>query len=205
MSRAFADISFTASVKAAQSRYGSREGNQAFERASDPRNAITSRDAVFIASRDSFYQASVSESGWPYVQHRGGPPGFLRVLDARTLGYADYRGNRQYISVGNINADERVSLILMDYPHQARLKIWGRARVVHADEDAPLLARLATPAHPANIERAIVIHVEALEWNCPQHITPRYTEAELGDEVRALIEENRRLRARLETLKGGTS
>lgn len=205
MSRAFADICFTASVKAAQSRYGSRAGNTAFERASDPHNAITLRDADFIASRDSFYQASVSEDGWPYVQHRGGPPGFLRVLDARTLGYADYRGNRQYISVGNITADARVALILMDYPHQARLKIWGRARVVHADEDAPLLARLATPASPTNIERAIVIHVEALEWNCPQHITPRYTEAELGEEMRALTEENRRLRARLEALKGGTS
>jgi ferredoxin-NADP reductase/predicted pyridoxine 5'-phosphate oxidase superfamily flavin-nucleotide-binding protein len=179
MSRAFADIAFTPSVKAAQQRHGSREANRAFELAEDAHDSIGAREAEFIAERDSFYQATVSETGWPYVQHRGGPAGFLKVLDAKTIGFADFRGNRQYLSVGNLGADGRISLILMDYPNRRRLKIWGRARVVHESEDAGLIARLEVPAYRARVERGIVIEVEACDWNCPQHITPRYTEAEI--------------------------
>ncbi|WP_223620770.1 pyridoxamine 5'-phosphate oxidase family protein [Lysobacter sp. ESA13C] len=179
MSRAFADITFTPSVKEAQQRHGSREANRAFELAEDARDSIGEREAEFIAERDSFYQATVSETGWPYVQHRGGPAGFLKVLDAKTIGFADFRGNRQYLSVGNLAADGRISLILMDYPNRRRLKIWGRARIVDESSDAALIARLEVPAYRARVERGIVIEVEACDWNCPQHITPRYTEAEI--------------------------
>lgn len=197
MARAFADITFTESVKAAQSLYGSRENNRGFELAEDPRNTLGAPEAEFIHARDSFYQATVGENGWPYVQHRGGAAGFIKVLDERTLGYADFRGNRQYISVGNINADERVSLIFMDYANQRRLKIWGRAKVVHESENPSLIAQLEDPSYRARIERAVVIHVEAYEWNCPQHITPRYTEAEIREYIAPLVAENEQLKSRL--------
>jgi len=195
MPRAFADISFTPSVKAAQARYGSRENNRGFELAEDPRNALHAHEIEFIASRDSFYQATVSETGWPYVQHRGGPAGFLRVLDARTIGYADFRGNRQYLSVGNLNANDRVSLILMDYANRRRLKLWGHARIVH-EEDAPaLLAQLGVPGYRGQVECGVLIHIEAIEWNCPQHITPRFTQAEVNAAVAPLLAELNALRA----------
>jgi hypothetical protein len=121
----------------------------------------------------------VGENGWPYVQHRGGPPGFLTVLDARTIGYADFSGNRQYISVGNLDGNGRVCLFLMDYPGQRRLKLWGRARLIDEDEQPELLARLESPHYRARVERSVVITVEAFDWNCPKHITPRFTEAEI--------------------------
>src|SRR6478609_5190233 len=130
MPSAFASISFTESVKAAQSLYGSRERNRLFELSEDPRNELGEFETEFIEARDSFYQATVSENGWPYVQHRGGPVGFLKVLDSRTIGYADFRGNKQYLSVGNLNANPRVSLILMDYPNRLRLKLWGTVSIV---------------------------------------------------------------------------
>jgi ferredoxin-NADP reductase/predicted pyridoxine 5'-phosphate oxidase superfamily flavin-nucleotide-binding protein len=195
MPNAFATISFTESVKAAQMRYGSRESNLSFELADDPKNQLGEFEAEFISARDSFYQATISENGWPYVQHRGGPKGFLKVLDSRTIGFADFRGNRQYISVGNLNASPRISMILMDYPNRRRLKIWGTARVIHEDEEPALIARLEVPSYRARVERGIVIQVEAIEWNCPQHITPRYTEAEMDEVLKPLIEENQRLRA----------
>ena len=198
MSTAFADIAFTPSVKAAQSRYGSRDANRGFELAEDARNELTEREARFIAARDSFYQATVAESGWPYVQHRGGPAGFLKVLDARTIGYADFRGNVQYLSAGNLAANERVSLILMDYANRRRLKIWGRARIVHADEQPELVARLEVPGYRARVERGIVIQVEAWDWNCPQHITQRYSKAEVERRMAPLIEENRNLKAKID-------
>ena len=122
--------------------------------------------------------ATVSESGWPYVQHRGGPPGFIKVLDPNTIGFADFRGNRQYVSVGNVMQDDRVSLILLDYPHRQRLKLLGHARVARPDE-VELLAQLGTPGYRARVERGLVIRIEAFDWNCPQHITPRFTVAEV--------------------------
>ena len=195
MPNAFAEICFTPSVKAAQSLYGSRQANQDFELSGDARNSLGEREAVFIAERDSFYQATVSESDWPYVQHRGGPKGFLKVLDERTLGYADFRGNVQYLSVGNLNANDRISLIMMDYPNRRRLKIWGRARIVHEKDEPDLIAQLEVATYRARVERGIIIHVEAYDWNCPQHITPRYTEAEIEDLLDPLLEENRRLKA----------
>lgn len=201
MPRAFADITFTHSVKAAQQLYGSRDFNKRFETAADARNAITEMEAEFIHTRDSFYQASVGENGWPYVQHRGGPQGFLRVLDERTIAYADFSGNRQYISVGNINADERVSLFLIDYATRRRLKIWGRATILHENDNPELIAILDNSEYPAKIERALVIQVEALEWNCSKHITPRFSESEIKQLLESLVEENAQLKARVATLE----
>ncbi len=180
MARAFADITFTESVKAAQRLYGSREGNRGFELADDRRNTLGVIEAEFVHARDSFYQATVGENGWPYVQHRGGPKGFVAVLNESTIAYADFRGNRQYISVGNINADNRVSLIFMDYANQRRLKVWGRAHIIHESDNAALIATLENPHYRARIERAITIDIEAYEWNCPQHITRRYSVEEVS-------------------------
>ena len=204
MSTAFADIAFTPSVKAAQQRYGSREANLGFELAPDVRNELTKRETAFITARDSFYQATVSESGWPYVQHRGGPAGFLKVLDARTIGYADFRGNVQYLSAGNLGANERVALILMDYANRRRLKIWGRARIVHAEDDPALVAQFEVPGYRARVERGIVIHVEAYDWNCPQHITQRFSKAEVEARLASLIEENRALKSELDAARTGS-
>jgi predicted pyridoxine 5'-phosphate oxidase superfamily flavin-nucleotide-binding protein len=194
MATAFADITFTPSVKAAQSHYGSRERNSRFELATDPRNQLTEQEINFIAQRDSFYQATVSESGWPYVQHRGGPVGFLKVLNGRTLGFADFRGNVQYLSVGNLQANNRISLILMDYANRQRLKIWGTVRIAHADTELELLAQLEVPTYRARVERSIIIHIEALDWNCPQHITPRYSQAQVEEMVAPLMAEIERLK-----------
>src|SRR5450432_2021840 len=196
MGRAFAEIAFTPSVKSAQSRYGSRRANQSFEDAEDREDELSEMEREFIESCDSFYQATVSETGWPYVQFRGGPPGFLKVIDSKTLGFADFRGNVQYLSVGNINADGRIALILMDYPNRRRLKIWGRASIVHEADEPALLAALKVPGYKARVERAIVIRVEAFDWNCPQHITPRFTEAEVKAVMAPLVAELEALRAR---------
>ena len=185
-------------VEAAQSVFKTHDAamlpvvDQALEKETDRR-----AKQAFIEARDGFYQATVSESGWPYVQFRGGPSGFLKVIDAKTIGYADFGGNVQYLSVGNLNADARVALILMDYANRARLKIWGRARIVHAAEDAELVSAMTMPGYKARVERVIVISVEAFDWNCPQHITPRYTEAEVEAAVAPLRAELEALRARV--------
>ena len=181
MARNFAAIAFTTSVKAAQERYGSRTANRRFESAEVQRDTLSEREIAFIEARDGFFRATVSDTGWPYVQFRGGPVGFLKVLDERTIGYADFRGNVQYVSAGNLNADERISLILMDHAKPRRLKIWARARVVEVADDPGLIARLEDPTYRGKVERAVVMTIEALDWNCPQHITPRFTDAEIGE------------------------
>jgi hypothetical protein len=160
---------------------GSRDGYRQLETGEDEVAALGPMEIEFIAERDSLYQGTVGESGWPYVQHRGGPPGFLKVLDERTLGYADFSGNRQYLSVGNIAGDDRVSLFLMDYAQQRRLKIWGRARFVDESLEPDLIARLESPDYRARVERGVVIHIEAYDWNCPKYITPRYTKAQVDE------------------------
>ena len=197
MSRAFSDIAFTPAVRELQTRMGSRAKYEAFDRATDRRDQLTQREVEFIRHSDHFFQATVGETGWPYVQHRGGPVGFLKVLDDRTIGYADFRGNVQYISVGNLTGDDRVSLILMDYANKRRLKILGRARTVDAADDPELIARVTVPGYAATVERAVVISVEAWDWNCPQHITQRFTVAEVQAAVAPLQAEIERLRARL--------
>jgi len=189
VARNFTEIAFTPSVKAAQERYGSRAAYSRVEQnAGDTPVTLGDREKAFVEARDGFYQATVSETGWPYVQFRGGPAGFLKVLDDRTIGYADFRGNVQYLSVGNISANDRVTLILMDYANRARLKIWARARLVHPDEDPDLLRKLEVPTYRARVERAVVLTVEAFDWNCPKHITPRYTAVEVEEQIRPLLD-----------------
>jgi len=172
------DILFTDSVKRAQARYGSREQMERLQQHGPANDTLTDAERDFIQARDGFYLATVSETGWPYLQFRGGPAGFVRVLDGKTLGYADFRGNRQYVSTGNLAHDDRAALFFMDYANRARLKLLGHARIVDATEAPDLAARLAVPGYPARVERALLIAVESYEWNCHQHITPRYTEAE---------------------------
>jgi uncharacterized protein len=182
MSRAYADITFTPAVRAMQTRMGSRASYAHLDDTDDRRDALTEREAAFIHARDGFYQATVSETGWPYVQFKGGPAGFLKVLDACTIGYADFRGNVQYISAGNVQGNDRVSLILMDYAQRRRLKILGHVRLVAAGDDPALIDQLALPHYRATVERAVVITVAAYDWNCPQHITPRFTQAEFAQQ-----------------------
>jgi predicted pyridoxine 5'-phosphate oxidase superfamily flavin-nucleotide-binding protein len=205
MGRSFAELAFTPLVKKQQEQHGSRRQYAHMEEAGPQGNILGPDEQAFIRLRDSFYMASVSETGWPYVQHRGGEPGFIHILDASTLGIADLRGNKQYISLGNIEHDPRVALFFMDYPNQTRLKILGRAEIHEHDSQATTLITSLRPADPKSIvERAILIHVEAFDWNCPQRITPRYTISELKstlapiqDKLAKLEAENAALRARL--------
>ena len=193
MPNRYADLAFTPAIKAIQEKLGSRKTYERVEQAGHSNNRLGPAETEFISARDSFYIASVSETGWPYVQFRGGPPGFLKVIDDSTVGFADFRGNRQYISVGNISRDGRVSLILMDYPSRTRLKIMGRVEALEGGDSKQLIETLR-PLNKAVVERAMVIYLEAFDWNCPQHITPRYTK----EEIRAAIEP---LNARLQTLE----
>lgn len=200
MARAFSEIAFTKAVKSMQARYGSRQACSKFDLAEDQRDSLYEQEIAFLSERDSFYMASVGENGWPYVQHRGGPKGFLKVLDEKTIGFADFRGNKQYISVGNLSADDRVSLFFMDYPNRQRLKLWARARIVHEDEDAELVAQLAVPGYQAQVERGIIMTIAAVDWNCPQHITQRYTKAEVESLIAPLLDEIQMLKAQLSSV-----
>ena len=178
------DIAFTPAVKDVQSRLGSRNGYANMERGRGWGDRITDDLRDFIAQRDSFYLGTASADGQPYIQHRGGPPGFLRVLDDQTLTFADFSGNRQYVSVGNLSENTQAFIFLMDYANQRRVKIWGTAKVV--EDDPALLERLADSEYAGNPERAFVFHVEAWDVNCPQHITQRFTREEISTEVEQL-------------------
>ena len=208
MAYGFLDLAATASVKEAQRENGSADywacfhGERTFDR-------FTENEAAFIAARDSFYMGTVSESGWPYVQHRGGPAGFIRMLDGKTLAVADFRGNRQYITVGNLAAGGRASLMLMDYANRRRLKIFAHVEVKTLADNPELAAAVATPGYKAKPERVLLFHLDAFDWNCPQHITPRFTEAEIDAAlapVRArmmeLEAENKALREKLGAHEG---
>lgn len=187
MAYGFMDIASTPSVRAAQAEMGAAriwsgfKGSRQFDR-------FTGQEAGFIAQRDSFYMASVAESGWPYVQHRGGPAGFLKVLDERTLGFADYRGNRQYISTGNLRDNPRACLILVDYRRRARLKVYVRVEELTPGAEPLLTGQVVDPAYGASVERIFRLRLEAFDWNCPQHITPRFAETEIAEAVRPLHE-----------------
>ncbi len=197
MAHKYAEIAFTDQVRAIQNAQGSRDAYARMDEGPDANDRIGEREAAFIAARDSFYMASVSETGWPYVQHRGGPAGFLRVLDEKTLVFADFRGNRQFVSLGNVAGDDRVSLFLMDYPNRARLKIFGRVEI-RDDEEA--IAALALPDYRAKIKRAFLIRVEGFDWNCPQHITRRFSEADVVEAMGPLKVRIAELEGRLEAL-----
>ncbi|WP_148615598.1 pyridoxamine 5'-phosphate oxidase family protein [Nocardioides rubriscoriae] len=191
MSRSYAALAFTDRVRALQEQHGSgaayaRHVARAQGAGGPGHDPLDDDVRAFLAGRDGFYLATTSETGWPYVQFRGGADGFLRVLDDHTIAWADLRGNLQYVSTGNLAGDDRVSLIVMDYAHRRRLKIFGRARVVTAQEDPALAARLAQDDADGVVERSVVVTVEAYDWNCPQHITPRFTAAELAPHLEAL-------------------
>ncbi|PCI79711.1 MAG: pyridoxamine 5'-phosphate oxidase [SAR86 cluster bacterium] len=181
MTHSFADTMFTESVKAAQKAYGSQEHNENLRQNFGPNDELSAREADFIAKRDSFYLATVSETDWPYVQHRGGPAGFLKVIGPKQLAYADFRGNTQLVSVGNLTKNDRCSIILMDYANRRRLKLIGHIRVEEASMiNKQLLDKIDLPDYGAVVERVFLIDLVAFDWNCPQHITKRYTEAEIA-------------------------
>lgn len=207
MGHRFLEIATSEAARAAQAAQGSRAAYARMERGAPTRDRLGPDEAAFIAARDSFYVASVNPDGWPYIQHRGGVAGFLRVLDERRLGFLDLRGNKQYLTLGNVATDDRVALFLMDYPNRSRLKLLGRMRAIDLGSDPALIAALVDNGRPDQAERAFVIDVEAFDWNCPKYITPRFTEAEVAaalEPARArledLIGENATLRARIAEL-----
>jgi len=206
MSHAFADIAFTPAVKAAQTRDGSRANYaRSFEGDGEVFNhRLGEAEREYIAAQRSLYIATVSETGWPYLQHRGGPRGFLKVLDDKTLAFADYAGNRQLISVGNLAVNDRVALILMDYAQRVRLKLLGRLAVQDLAAGDTLASTLIDPGYRARPQRAMLITVEGFDWNCPQHIPVRI---EAEDVQRALDDRDQRiaaLEAQLAALAGRT-
>jgi hypothetical protein len=177
------DVAFSPSVKKAQETRGSRAGYESAMERHDWSDQVTPALADFIAERDSFYLGTASAEGQPYIQHRGGPKGFLKVLDEHRLAFADYRGNRQYVSVGNLDENDKAFLFLMDYPNRQRIKVWGRAEYVEGASE--VLRQVADPEYEAKPERAVVFHIEAWDSNCPQHIRPRYTVEEFRGLARA--------------------
>ncbi|GAA1239603.1 pyridoxamine 5'-phosphate oxidase family protein [Pseudonocardia alaniniphila] len=195
MALRFAELLFTRAVRAAQARYGGRADR--LLTAADPRDRLGPDEVEFLQTRDGFHLATVGETGWPYVQFRGGPPGFLQVLDERTIAWADFRGNRQYVSTGNLDpaGEARVAIIAMDHARQLRIKLLGTAQIIDADADPELAARVTVPGYRAVVERIVVVTLAAFDWNCPQHITPRYTAEELQDVMAPLVAELEQLRA----------
>jgi predicted pyridoxine 5'-phosphate oxidase superfamily flavin-nucleotide-binding protein len=183
MANNFTELAFTDSVRKMQDDYDTRALYEKFEAKAPTRNILTWREKEFVAHRDGFYLASVGENGWPYMQFRGGPPGFLKVLDDNVLAFADFRGNGQFISAGNFDADGKTVLFLMDYTKRQRLKIWAQAVVLRGSDHADLLAEVTLPDYEATVERIFKFTVEAFDWNCPQHITQRYTLAEVKEAV----------------------
>ncbi|MEP4198627.1 MAG: pyridoxamine 5'-phosphate oxidase family protein [Aliishimia sp.] len=201
----YADLMFTKAVQAEQDADGIR-ATYAQMYPGRTQAHIGPDEAAFLTSRTSIYIASVSETGWPYVQHRGGPVGFIKMLDADTIGFADYRGNRQFISKGNLINDDRVSVFAMDYARKARLKLQGRARLYDTSEDTGLAAQLATDGQ-GRVERIMTIKIVAMDWNCPQFITPRFDQAEItqmiGPEMSRLQSRIDELEAELTHMKKG--
>ena len=196
----FLEVAVTPSVRAAQANMGV---DQLWLGADNrPSDTFTEGEIAFIASRDSFYMASVSETGWPYVQHRGGKAGFLKIVDHRTLAFADYRGNRQYISAGNFAANDRACLFLMDYVRRARLKIYAYVERLALDADQELTELVTDTTYKGRAERIFRLRLEAFDWNCPQHIIPRYTEQQVEQAVAPLREQLQRLETENATLRG---
>ena len=196
MAKKYLEVTVTPAVAEAQKRYFGRSPR--VEAGSD-RDSLGPDEIAFISARDSFYMATVSETGWPYLQHRGGQPGFLRVVDSQTLAFADYKGNRQLLSTGNIAVNDRVSLFLIDYPRRERLKILGHARV--ADASPELVEQLVASNARSSVERLFFIDVISFDWNCPKYITPRYTKAEVEEVISPLKSRIAELEAELSESK----
>lgn len=212
MAYAFGSLVFTPVVKELQERFGSRRQYERREGSGFQADRIGPSEAEFIAESDSFYMATIGNTGWPYVQHRGGPKGFLKVIDESTIAFADYRGNKQFISTGNLMTNDRVALILVNYPQQARLKFLGHVTVVDGPEAQEWIEKVRDPEYPAVIERVYVIRVEAADWNCQQHIKPRFTEEEIRTvlapserKMRKLEQENARLEKELASARAALS
>jgi len=202
MRRKFTEIAFTPGVKAAQTQNGTREIYENFVQQGVKEDVLAEPETEFIQARDSFYLGTVGSNGYPYIQFRGGEIGFLKIIDRQTIGFADFKGNLQYISVGNIADNDRVFLFLMDYAHRRRLKIWGRAKI---SVDPALLSKLAMPNYRAEVERGIIITIEAMSWNCPQHIPLKYSEAEVNAKIEPLQTKITELEAKLAELTKASS
>ncbi len=184
MKHPVSDIAFTSSVKAVQERLGSRNGYASMEQSGGWNDRVTPELATFIGERDTMFIATTNADGQPYIQHRGGPPGFLKVLDEHTLGFADFSGNRQYITVGNLDDNAKAFIFLMDFANRRRIKIWGRAEIVENNDE--LREKLRDPAYGSEPERMFLFHIDAWDVNCPQHIKPRFTEEEVGESIQSL-------------------
>ena len=202
--RNFAEIAFTPAVQALQEQDGSRAAYASMQSKAKPSEGLGPREAQHLANADSFYMATVGETGWPYVQHRGGPRGFIKLISPTRLAFADFGGNRQFVSAGNASRDDRVSLIVVDYPNRRRLKLLGRLRfAAMAEADPELVSDVELPGYQARIERIAVIDVEAFDWNCPQHITQRFTLAEIEAASKPLHERIAQLEAEVAALRLG--
>ena len=208
MTKSFGSLVFTPVIKKLQERYGSRRQYERMEELGGAPRGLGPEERDFLGEQDTFFMASLGATGWPYVQHRGGPKGFLKVIDDHTIAFADFRGNRQYISTGNLMTDNRVALILVDFPRQLRLKILGRVEIFEEEKAKEWLAKVRDPGYKATTERVYVIHIEALDWNCQQHIIPRFTEEEIREamepverQMQELVEENKKLREQFVQLR----
>ena len=178
------DIAFTPAVKAIQERLGSRKSYAGMETRGGWSDVVTEDLREFLSQQDTIFLGTATVDGRPYIQHRGGAKGFLKVLDERTLGFADFFGNKQYISIGNLSENPKAFIFMIDFAHRRRIKLWGRAEVKEGDPE--LLRRLTDPGYPGRVERAFVFHLEAWDVNCPQHIKPRFTEEEVGETIEGL-------------------
>jgi uncharacterized protein len=212
MPGSFGSLTFTPVVKALQERHGSREQYERLEKGKRASGRMGPQERAYLGERNSFYMASLGAEGWPYVQHRGGPKGFLKVIDDGTIAFADFRGNKQYISTGNLMTDDRVALILIDYPRQLRLKILGHAEILEGEKAKDWIDKVGDPSYKAVVERVFVIRIEAFDWNCQQHIIPRFTAEEIQDalapverQVSDLQDENKKLREEISRLRRDTS
>jgi uncharacterized protein len=200
----FGSLVFTPTIKALQERHGSRRQYARMEQADNTHNGLGPMEKEFLVERDSFYIASVGSTGWPYIQHRGGPAGFVKVIDDKTIAFANFSGNKQYITSGNIVTDNRVALIVVDYPRQARLKVLGELEIIEGEKASEWLEKVGHRQYKAAVDSVYVIHVEALDWNCPQHIVPRFTAAQIREmlvpaekRMQELEDENQKLREQL--------
>ncbi|MCF2446615.1 pyridoxamine 5'-phosphate oxidase family protein [Dyadobacter sp. CY345] len=196
----YSELAFSDDIKAIQERMGSRKTYERVEKASFV-DGLTNVEARYISQLDSFYMASFGENDFPYIQHRGGPAGFIKVIDEQTIGIVDFGGNRQYISVGNITKNPKVSLILLSYPLKARLKIYAEAKILEIEDNPTLYDLLKPEDYKFKPERLIIFHVKAYDWNCPQHITPRYTLAEINQLDEAKVQYIQQLERELEVLR----
>jgi hypothetical protein len=200
MAKNFGSLAFTDEVKSLQEKFGSRKSYERMERRTVI-DGLTDVEVDFISKRDSFYMASIGENGFPYIQHRGGPKGFVKVIDSNTIGFIDFSGNKQFITVGNLATHNNVSLIMMDYPAQARLKMYAKAEIIELKDRPDLLKILTLKDYPAKPERMMLLHIEAYDWNCPQHISPRFTGEEIEDALAPQREYIEKLELELKELK----